>query len=73
MAYARQLAWARLTGAGSTRVPFAVDTNVYIAAFEDPLSLERFGTFALTHDTLVSSVVIAELLLGPCARMRAAK
>lgn len=46
-------------------MPFAVDTNVYIAAFEDPLSLERFGDFALSHDTLVSSVVVAELLLGP--------
>jgi predicted nucleic acid-binding protein len=45
--------------------PYAADTNVYVRAANEPLFRERFEVFVRHHGPLiVSSVVVAEILIG---------
>jgi len=45
--------------------PYAADTNVYVRAANEPSFRDRFETFVHRHGPLlVSSVVIAEVLIG---------
>lgn len=45
--------------------PYAADTNVYVRAANDPSFRERFAAFIRLHGPLiVSSVVVAEILIG---------
>ena len=43
------------------------DTNVYVDAVNDPEFRARFTNFAKAHSLAVSSVVVAEILLGKAA------